>query len=67
VTDDLTVRQKGKNSLSMCNLRRPARWAESQEGQTASLFEEPSPSPHAIKIHAVLKTDEAMHLDEIIE
>ncbi len=40
---------------------------ESQAGHTASLFEEPSLSPHEKKIFAVLKADEAMHLDEIIE
>jgi DNA processing protein len=40
---------------------------ESQTGLTASLFEEPSLSPHEKKIFAVLKADEAMHLDEIIE
>jgi DNA processing protein len=40
---------------------------ESQAGQTASLFEEPSLSPHEKKIYSVLKADEAMHLDEIIE
>jgi DNA processing protein len=40
---------------------------ESPDGQTASLFEEPSLSPHEKKIYKVLKGDEAMHLDEIIE
>ena len=45
----------------------PAQDAESQTGQTASLFEEPSLSPHERKIYRVLKADEAMHLDEIIE
>ena len=40
---------------------------ESQAGQTASLFEEPSLSPHEKKIYRVLKADEAQHLDEIIE
>ena len=40
---------------------------ESQAGQTASLFQEPSLSPHEKKIYAVLKADEAMHLDEVIE
>jgi DNA processing protein len=40
---------------------------ESQEGQTASLFEEPSLSPHEKKLYSVLKADEAMHLDEVIE
>ena len=45
----------------------PAQGAESQAGQTASLFEEPSLSPHERKIYRVLKADEAMHLDEIIE
>jgi len=45
----------------------PAPGDESQVGQTASLFEEPSLSPHEKKIYRVLKADEAMHLDEIIE
>jgi DNA processing protein len=45
----------------------PEAGAESQAGQTASLFEEPSLSPHEKKIYRVLKADEAMHLDEIIE
>ena len=40
---------------------------ESSGAQTASLFEEPSLSPHEKKIYRVLKADEAMHLDEIIE
>ncbi|HZR64077.1 MAG TPA: DNA-processing protein DprA [Terriglobales bacterium] len=41
--------------------------AESPGAQTASLFEEPSLSPHEKKIYRVLRADEAMHLDEIIE
>ena len=45
----------------------PLAGAESQAGQTASLFEEPSLSPHEKRIYGVLKADEAMHLDEIIE
>jgi DNA processing protein len=45
----------------------PAGGDESQAGQTASLFEEPSLSPHEKKIYKALKADEAMHLDEIIE
>ena len=45
----------------------PPAGAESPGGQTASLFEEPSLSPHEKKIYRVLKADEAMHLDEIIE
>jgi DNA processing protein len=45
----------------------PEPGAESQVGQTASLFEEPSLSPHEKKIYRVLKADEAQHLDEIIE
>jgi len=45
----------------------PPPGAESQAGQTASLFEEPSLSPHEKKIYRVLKADEAQHLDEIIE
>jgi DNA processing protein len=40
---------------------------ESPGAQTASLFQEPSLSPHERKIYKVLKADEAMHLDEIIE
>ena len=40
---------------------------ESAGAQTASLFQEPSLSPHEKKIYKVLKADEAMHLDEIIE
>ena len=45
----------------------PEAGGESQAGQTASLFEEPSLSPHEKKIYRVLKADEAQHLDEIIE
>jgi len=45
----------------------PEAGAESPGGQTASLFEEPSLSPHEKKIYRVLKADEAQHLDEIIE
>jgi DNA processing protein len=40
---------------------------ESPGAQTASLFQEPSLSPHEKKIYKALKADEAMHLDEIIE
>jgi DNA processing protein len=45
----------------------PEKGDESQAGQTASLFGEPALSPHEKKIYAVLKADEARHLDEIIE
>jgi len=45
----------------------PETGAESPGAQTASLFEEPSFSPHEKKIYKVLKADEAMHLDEIVE
>ena len=45
----------------------PETGAESAGAQTASLFEEPSLSPHEKKIYKVLKADEALHLDEIIE
>ena len=45
----------------------PETGRESPGAQTASLFEEPSLSPHEKKIYRVLKADEAMHLDEIIE
>jgi DNA processing protein len=46
---------------------KPAEGAESPAAQTASLFEEPSLSPHEKKIYRVLMADEAMHLDEILE
>jgi DNA processing protein len=45
----------------------PETGAESPGSQTASLFEEPSLSPHEKKIYSVLKADEALHLDEIID
>ncbi len=45
----------------------PETGAESPGAQTASLFQEPSLSPHEKKIYKVLKADEALHLDEIIE
>ena len=45
----------------------PETGAESPGAQTASLLQEPSLSPHEKKIYKVLKADEAMHLDEIIE
>jgi DNA processing protein len=40
---------------------------ESQVGQTASLFGESELSPHEKKIFALLKADEATHIDEIVE
>jgi DNA processing protein len=40
---------------------------ESQAGQTASLFGETELSPHEKKIFALLKADEAVHIDEIVE
>jgi DNA processing protein len=40
---------------------------ESQAGQTASLFGESELSPHEKKIFALLKADEATHIDEIVE
>jgi DNA processing protein len=40
---------------------------ESQTEQTASLFGETELSPHEKKIFALLKADEATHLDEIVE
>ena len=45
----------------------PATQGESPAGETASLFKEPALSPHEKRIYKVLKADEAMHLDEIIE
>jgi DNA processing protein len=40
---------------------------ESQAGQTASLFGETELAPHEKKIFALLKADEATHIDEIVE
>jgi DNA processing protein len=40
---------------------------ESQAEQTASLFGETELSPHEKKIFALLKADEATHIDEIVE
>jgi DNA processing protein len=40
---------------------------ESQTEQTASLFGETELSPHEKKIFALLKADEATHIDEIVE
>jgi len=45
----------------------PETGAESPGAQTASLFQDASLSPHEKKIYKVLKADEALHLDEIIE
>jgi DNA processing protein len=41
--------------------------AESQAGQTASLFQESELPPHEKKIFALLKADESTHIDEIVE
>jgi DNA processing protein len=54
----------------MCDLRwPPAKPDESQQQETASLF--PSGdnplSPHERKIYALLKADEATHIDAIVE
>src|SRR5579884_4290376 len=40
---------------------------ESSKGQTASLFQESELPPHEKKIFALLKPDEAIHIDEIVE
>jgi DNA processing protein len=40
---------------------------ESPAGQTASLFKENELPPHEKKIFALLKADEATHIDEIVE
>lgn len=40
---------------------------ESREDKTASLFGEPELAPHEKKIFALLKADEATHIDEIVE
>jgi len=45
----------------------PARGKESQDGQTASLFQETELPPHEKRIYALLKADEATHIDEIVE
>ena len=51
----------------MCDLRWPAKGTESQTTQTASLFGETVLSAHERKIMALLKPDEARHIDEIVE
>src|SRR5450631_2908098 len=45
----------------------PATGDESQAGQTASLFGESELPPHERKILKLLKADEAVHIDEIVE
>lgn len=45
----------------------PATPAESQAPGTASLFGEAELAPHEKKIFALLKADEATHIDEIVE
>ena len=45
----------------------PAKGTESQTTQTASLFGETVLSAHERKIMALLKPDEARHIDEIVE
>jgi DNA processing protein len=40
---------------------------ESSAGQTASLFQESELPPHEKKIFALLKADEATHIDQIVE
>src|SRR6202050_3110939 len=45
----------------------PAAGAESQAEGTASLFEDDALGPHEKKIFALLKADEATHIDEIVE
>jgi DNA processing protein len=45
----------------------PAASPESQAGQTASLFQEGDLPPHEKKILALLKADEATHIDELVE
>ena len=46
----------------------PSRPDESTQGSTASLFPSDDPvSPHERKIFALLKADEATHIDEIVE
>jgi DNA processing protein len=46
----------------------PARTDESLAGETASLFPSDDPlSPHERRIFALLKADEATHIDEIVE
>ena len=45
----------------------PKDGSESPAGQTASLFQESELPPHEKKIFALLKADEATHIDEIVE
>jgi DNA processing protein len=45
----------------------PAEGAESQTTQSASLFEDSEPGPHEKKILSLLKADEAIHIDYLVE
>ena len=45
----------------------PEGGSESSAGKTASLFQETELAPHEKKIFALLKADEATHIDEIVE
>ena len=45
----------------------PAAGAESPVGGTASLFQQLDLPPHEKKVYALLKADEATHIDEIVE
>jgi DNA processing protein len=45
----------------------PKDGAESPGSQTASLFQESELPPHEKKIFALLKADEATHIDELVE
>ncbi len=45
----------------------PAGGAESPEGQTASLFGEDELPPHERKLLSILRADEALHIDELVE
>lgn len=46
---------------------RPEAGNESQAGRTASLFEDSELPPHEKKIFALLKADEATHIDTVVE
>src|SRR5204862_6102663 len=47
--------------------REPEARPESEAGQTASLCQEGNLPPHEKKIRALLRADEATHIDELVE
>jgi len=45
----------------------PPAASESDEPENASLFDQPEMSPHEKKLFSLIKADEAIHIDELVE